>query len=92
MFAQIVLSFELLSLFNAINAANVLFIHLFMFITSLVFWIKTDKKTYRPKPLKFTKKLFATLKIDKILMIMALGLLFFVLVSISLNLFMPVTS
>ena len=92
MFAQIVLSFELLSLFNAINAANVLFIHLFMFITSLVFWIKTDKKTYRPKPLKFTKKLFETLKKDKILMIMALGLLFFVLVSISLNLFMPVTS
>ncbi len=90
MFAQIVLSFELLSLFSAINAINVLILHIFMFSISFVFWFKNGKKTYRPKPVKFIKKIYKIIKKDKILMFMSMGLLFFILITIAINVFMPI--
>lgn len=90
MFAQIVLSYEVLSLFSAINAVNILTLHAFMFAISMIFWIKNNKKIYKPEPIKLIKKIFNTLKKDKILMIMFIGLIFFIFITIAINIFMPV--
>ena len=46
LFAQVVLTYEILSIFSAINPLNVLFINLFLFIISFICWKNFDKKLY----------------------------------------------
>ena len=91
-FAQVVLTFEILSLFQAISMYNVLLINfLFCLITGFL-WIKKDKPFYIPDLKNTFKRITAALKRDKVLMIISFGFVFFILTAILLNLFMPVIS
>ncbi len=92
MFAQIVISFEFLSLFKAINEINVLLCNVAILFLSLIFWFKQGRPIYRPQIFSTFLRIFKGLKKDKILMIMAFGFLFFIAVTVIMNLFMPVSS
>lgn len=92
MFAQVVLTFETLSVFRAITQTNVLILNLIFLLSLGFFWFKKGKPFYRPAFKKSFKKIWCALKKDKILMIMAWGFVFFICVTIFLNLFMPVSS
>ncbi len=91
-FAQIVLATEILSLFKAISATNLLIFNLIFFIIFGIFWYKKGKPIYKPDIKTTFLKIYKALKKDKILMIMAYGFLFFIFITICLNLFMPVLS
>lgn len=91
-FAQVVLSFEILSLFKAINQTNVLILNVIFLIIAGFVWFKKGMPLYRPKFKESFNKIWCALKKDKILMIMAFGFVFFIGVTIFLNMFMPVSS
>ena len=90
MFAQVVLTFEILSLFKAINIPNVLILNMFFFCLSVWYWNKNKRPLYKPLIKKTLKKIFNALKRDKILMIMAFGYVFFIITVIILDSVMPV--
>ena len=90
MFAEVVLTFEILSVFKAINPVNVLVLNfLFLSITFFLF-VKNKSKLYRPEPRKFLSKVLKGLKRDKFLFVMSLGLLFFVFITVLFNIFLPI--
>lgn len=90
MFAQVVLSMELLSIFSAISSVNFLVIN-FLFLSLAVFlWNKNKRPLYIPEFRKTLAKIFNALKRDKILSIMAFGFVFFIISVILLDIFMPV--
>ncbi len=91
-FAQTVLTFEFLSLFKAINETSVLFCNGVFLCLTLILWIKRGKPLYRPQFKQTFLKILKGLKKDKILMVMALGFVFFICVTVIMNLFMPVSS
>lgn len=91
MFAQVVLSFELLSLFNAINEINLLIINFIFFVTALILWFKNHKPIYIPAVKKTFYDIWNALKKDRILMIMAFGYVFMILSVIILDLILPVS-
>lgn len=91
-FAQVVLTFEFLSLFKAINEINVILMNVFFLIASIIFWIKKGRPLWKPQIKTTLAKIFKALKKDKFLMIMAFGFVFFITVTILLNLFMPISS
>lgn len=91
-FAQIVLTFEALSLFKAINQTGVLVLQTMFLTLSIVLWLKKGRPLWKPQIKKTLARMFGALKKDKILMIMAFGFLFFITVTVLLNLFLPVSS
>ena len=91
MFAQVVLTFEVLSLFKAINETNVLVLNLVFLIAAGVLWFKKGRPLYIPAVKEKLKDIFKSLKRDKILMIMAFGFVFLMIVVTALDAFMPVT-
>ena len=91
MFAQVVLTFEVLSLFKAITEINVLVFNILFLAASAVLWFKNNKPFYIPAVKEKFQEIFKALKRDKILMIMAFGFLFLMLVVILLDAFLPVT-
>lgn len=91
MFAQVVLTFEILSLFSAISVPAVLILNFIFFAGSIFLWIKKGKPLYVPKFKHTLKKIWKCLKKDKILMIMAFGFLFMVLYTIAIDVYLPVT-
>lgn len=91
-FAQIVLTFEVLSLFNAIAKLPVLLMNAIILVLSVLLWIKKGKPLYRPRVKEFWLKIFKALKKDKMLMVISAGFLFFVAVSLFLCFLMPVTA
>ena len=91
MFSQVVLTFEVLSLFKAITEINVLILNAGFFVSSIILWIKKDKPLYIPQIKEKTKEIWKALKRDKILMIMSFGFLFLMLLVILMDAFLPVT-
>ncbi len=92
MFANVILTMELLSLFKAINPANVLVLNTaFLFISGFL-WFKKGRPLYRPEVKRTFSRIFNALKRDKILMIMAFGFLFLIFLTILLNILMPVST
>ncbi len=89
-FAQAVLSMELLSLFSAINSVNFLVINFLVLILSACLWNKNNRPLYVPKIKQTLKKILYALKRDKILMLMAFGFVFFIITAIVLDIFLPV--
>ena len=69
MFAQIVLTFEVLSLFKAITEINVLVFNILFLTASAVLWFKNNKPVYIPAVKEKFQEIFKALKRDKILMI-----------------------
>lgn len=90
MFAQVVLTMEILSLFSAIKEANVLIINSLFLIAGSLLWFKNKKPLYVPKIKESFTQILKGLKRDKILMIMAFGFVFFIITVILLDLFLPV--
>lgn len=91
-FAQVVLTFEFLSLFKAINELNVILMNVFFLVASVIFWIKKGRPLWKPQIKTAFIKIIKALKKDKFLMIMAFGFVFFIAVTVLLNLFMPISS
>ena len=90
-FVQIIFSFEILSLFKAINQFNFLIIN-FMFFTLSLFFVKIFKiKIYRPDLKLFFLRVKKALKRDKILIISVVSVLFFILIAFVLVLLAPVS-
>lgn len=89
-FAQLVLTFEVLSLFTQINIAGVVFMNIGIFFAILTFWDKKGKPLYKPQIKETAARMFKALKKDKILMLMGVGFLFLIGVLVYLNVVMPV--
>jgi len=92
MFAQIVLTFEVLSLFSLIKEQTVLLMNILFLGTSIHFWNKNNKPLYKPKFKNTLTKILNALKKDTILKIFGCGFVFFILATILLIIFMPVDS
>ena len=90
-FAQVVLTFESLSLFKAINEANVIILNIIFLTAASILWFKNDKPLYIPDIKTNFNKIWTALKRDKILMIMAFGFCFLMLTVVLLDAFLPVT-
>lgn len=91
-FAQIVLTFELLSIFNAIMPAGVLVINIIALIGSYLIWKKFDKPIFIPNFSVVIDEILSVIKADRWLMIASIGLLCFVVISLVLVVIMPVNS
>lgn len=92
MFAQVVLTFEVLSLFKAIKEFGVLGFNVLFLISAVILWAKKGKPLYIPRVKETFSKIWTALKKDKILMIMAFGFLFCISVIVILDTVMPVIS
>lgn len=90
MFAQVILTMETLSLFSAIKENNVLFMNVLFLVLSIVLWFKNNRPLYVPRIKETYSQILKGLKRDKVLMIMALGFVFFILTVIVLDAFLPV--
>ena len=90
MFAQVVLSFEILSLFSAIKECTVLGFNVCFLLISIYFWNKEKRPLYIPKFGENLKDVLKALKRDKILSIFAFGFLFFIITAVILDIFLPV--
>ena len=91
-FSQIVLSFEILSIFKIINSANFIILNLIFFTISIVFWLKNGKPLYVPCLKNELNKIKRAIKLDKSLLILSVCFLFFVFVTSVLCVFLPVPS
>ena len=91
-FANIVFTFEFLSLFSAISVSGVLFLNLLVFVLSLMLWIKKGKPVFNFTYRQFFRKLYAALKTDKYLPVMLFGVIFMLVVSAGLILLSPVVN
>ena len=91
-FAQVVLSFEVMSLLNAISWQGTLFLNAAFLTGAILFWIKNAKPIVKPDLRRFFTRILHALKKDKFLMLMALGFIFFVAVAVILCILIPVTS
>lgn len=92
-FAQIVLTFEILSLFKAINNEFlVLLFNTFFLTASLFLWFKKDKPIVSCDFKNFFRRLINVCKLDKILAVACFGFVFMLFISFVLNLVMPNSS
>lgn len=91
-FADIILTFELLSVFSAIYAPAVLVLNLIIFSCSMYFWNKSGRAVpeFLFKPA--LKKIWHALCLDKYLLVMSAAFVFMVCVSLWLISFMPVVN
>lgn len=89
-FAQIVVTFEFLSLLNSISVSSVVLCNIVIFFTILTFWDKKGKPLYKPQIKETFSRIFKALKSDKILMIMAVGFIFLIGLILFMDIIMPV--
>ena len=88
-FANIVFSFEILSLFSVISEVNFIIINSILAIIALVFWIVKKCPVIEIDFNSGLKKLLNVFKLDKTLLALTLGLLFAAVVSLILISFLP---
>ncbi len=92
MFANVVLTFEILSLFSAISQVGVLSFNLILFILSLAYWLKAGKPLYDFEIKMPLKVFFNTLMKDKYLFVLFFSSCFMCFVALWLISFMPVVN
>ncbi len=90
-FSQIVLSFEILSLFKAISKTGVLICNIIFLITSIFLFIKTKAKLYIPNIEEEIRKIKFSLKKDKMLLFLSICFVIFLFSQLIAALFFPVT-
>lgn len=90
-FSQIVLSFEILSLFKAISKTGVLICNIIFLITSIFLFIKTKSNLYIPNVKEEIKKIRFCLKRDKALLFLSICFVIFLFSQLIVALFFPVT-
>lgn len=91
-FAQIVLTFEILSLFSAINELWVLTSNVIFFFGSFLLWRKKAYPIWSLDCSDFYFRVKNSLKLDKFLLIISFAFVFFIIVSLILCFIMPVSS
>lgn len=91
-FSQIVLTFEVLSLFTAINQVCVLVLNLIFTGVITYAWNKSSRPLWSLEFKDFRNRLNNSLKLDKSLMWLYVGFLVFIIVSVFLNVTMPITN
>ena len=89
-FAQIVLSFELLSLFCAISAINFLFMNVLFMLISVLLYKKLKSSLYLPKIKEEFINIKKALNQDKLLKYISVFFLIFLISELILALFLPV--
>lgn len=92
MFAQTVLTFEILSLFNAINKFGVIAFNILFFVIIFVIWIKNDKPVWSLNYDDFKNKVNNSFKLDKSLFLLYITFCIFIIISLILCILMPITS
>lgn len=91
-FAQIVLTFELLSLFSAIKEVWVLAFNILFSIVSFLVWNKKGKPLWSLEFNEFFKRVLNSFKLDKSLILLFIGFCTFILSVLFICLIMPVTN
>lgn len=91
-FSQIVLTFEILSLFTAINQICVLASNIIFTCGATFFWNKNSRPLWNLEVKDFRNRFNNSLKLDKSLMWLYVGFLVFVIVAIILNAILPITN
>ena len=89
-YANIVLTFEILSLFSCIKIVPVLLLNLLFAFLSFIFWKKSGKALWSLEFKSFLKKYFYAVKSDKSLIVLSLG--FITLITVSVFLITPCSS
>lgn len=91
-FAQIVVSFEILSIFSLISQIGFISLNLLFFLASLFVWNKYSRPIYNPSVKNELVKIKKALFKDRSLMILGAGFVFFIVVTLLLCIFVPVNS
>lgn len=91
-FAQIVLTFEILSIFNSIKESYVLIFNILFTVISIIIWIKKGKPIWVPDSGEFRRKLINSFKLDKSLIWLYVGFCVLIISVLILNLIFPVTN
>ena len=91
-FTNIVLTFEVLSIFSAISRIGVLLLNILFFIISVICWYKFGKPHLKISLKSSVKRFLNTLIKDKYLLFLTLCSLFMCVVSLWLISFMPVVN
>lgn len=91
-FAQIVFTFEFLSLFNAINQLWVLGVNVLFLAGSIFAWYKTSRQFWSLDIKSFFKRVKNSFKLDKSLVFLFIGFLVFIFSALFLCFILPVTS
>lgn len=91
-FAQLVLTFEVLSLFSAIKEIWVILFNIVFCVGSAVVWKKYGGPCWSLEFSNFRNKLNNSLKLDKSLMWLYVGFLVLIISAIFLNAIMPITN
>lgn len=91
-FAQIVLTFEILSLFTLIKQYWVLGLNILFFVASAIVWNKHQRPLWSLEFRDFKNKVNNAMKLDKSLMWLYVGFITLVGSALILNLLMPITN
>ena len=91
-FAQIVLTFEILSLFSLISISGVLLLNFLFLILSFYFWNKNQRPLYKPDISGELLVIKNALLKDKCLLVLAVAYVFYIFVTVTLAILTPVNS
>lgn len=91
-FANVVLTFEILSLFSMITVWGVLILNVLFCLVSYKLWSFSEKPLWTLDVKGFWCKYLAAIKLDKYLLVLSVGFLILIAVSIFLMSFMPVVN
>ncbi|MDD3236504.1 MAG: hypothetical protein PHV37_00225 [Candidatus Gastranaerophilales bacterium] len=84
-FAQVVATFEFLSLFKAINVPCVLIANVLVLIASFYLWVKCGKIVYVPQLKTSAYRIYKALCKDKLLLAMGIFFIFFLIITAILS-------
>lgn len=90
-FSQIILSFEILSLFKIISRDNFFICNICFFILSLILFFKSGQKIFIPNIKTEAIRIIAALKKDKLLIFLSVCFIVFLISGLIRVLFFPVT-
>ena len=90
-FSQLVLSFEVLSLFKAISKEGILICNIIFFALSVIFFVKNGNIIYKPDLKEDIKQISFSLKKDKLLLFLSLCFVLFVFFQTVSAAFFPVS-
>ena len=90
-FAQLVLSFEVLSLFKVISKEGILICNVVFLLISAVLFVKNGRTIYKPDIKEDLKQISFALKRDKLLLFLSLCFVLFIFFQTISALFFPVT-
>lgn len=89
-FCQIIISFELLSLFKLISQNTFFILNVIFLVISLFIWIKNNRYIYIPKIKEEFIKIIKALKRDKLLMFVGVCFIVFIISMLIVALFFPI--